>query len=188
MIFNLVRNCLRNLSIERMSFLNVVLALGGGTLLVILICSPLLYWAELPHEDANIKNFPDALWLCFMIVTTIGFGDFYPVSLLGRLIAVPLAATGIGVFGTLAGYFGSMLLDRVVRQATTDMLHEQNKRIEMLVNQNKELNTHIRDISAENQELNHMIMKLAQDNTALNRKIDHDTDEILKALKNNNQA
>jgi len=174
---------LRFLSISKMNFLSVLVTLGTLTVLVIAICAPILLWAESSFEKANIKTVEDAIWLSFMIVTTIGFGDFYPVSTLGRIIAVPLAATGIGVFGTFAGYLGSMVLDRVVRQATTDMLHAQNHRIEMLSNQNNQLNETIKEIANENKELNKLIVKISAQNEALNRKIEQDTDQILQALK-----
>ncbi|SCA56350.1 hypothetical protein MTBPR1_20198 [Candidatus Terasakiella magnetica] len=183
MIVSLFQKYIRYFSISKMDYISVFITLGGVTLLVIALCAPVLYWAEASAVDANIKSFEDAVWLSFMIVTTIGFGDFYPVTGLGRFIAIPLAATGIGVFGTLAGYIGSVVLDKVVRQATTDMLHQQNSRIELLAKQNNELNAHIREIASENKELNRMIVELSKNNEALNRKIDHDTDEILKALR-----
>jgi uncharacterized protein YdbL (DUF1318 family) len=183
MIFTVIEKCFPRLVLSRMTLLSVILWLGGLTLLVISLCAPVLYWAESSDPNANIQNWADSIWLSFMIVTTIGFGDFYPVTWVGRLIAVPLAATGIGVFGTLAGYLGSMLLDKVVRQATTDMLHEQNDRIEKLAQQNHDLNANIENMTAENKELNNLIHKISQENSELNKKIDHDTDEILKALR-----
>ena len=45
--------------------------------------------------DDNITNFGDALWYSFAIVTTIGLGDKYPVSLVGRLVSVFLGIYGI---------------------------------------------------------------------------------------------
>jgi len=176
MNFHFIRVCFRYLSISKLDFISVFLTLGGVTILVVGICAPLLYWAEADLEGANITNIADAIWLCFMIVTTIGFGDHYPISLIGRLTAVPLAATGIGVFGTLAGYFGSIILDKVVRQASTDMLHDQNRRIEQLTKQNQELNETIKAVAYENKELNRMILELSH-------KVDKDTDDILVALK-----
>jgi len=178
-----IRKYFRFLSISKLDFVSVFISLGGVTLLVVTACAPLLYWAEVGNSDANIKTWGDSIWLSFMIVTTIGFGDFYPVTTLGRILAVPLAATGIGVFGTLAGYFGSIILDNVVRQATTDMLHEQNRRIEELSKQNNLLNETIHEIASENKELNRFIVELSKNNELLNKKIDRDTDEILAALR-----
>lgn len=183
MNFHVIRVYFRYLSIARLDFLSVFLVLGGVTLVVIGVCAPLLYWAESAQPDANITNLGDAIWLCFMIVTTIGFGDHYPITLIGRIAAVPLAATGIGVFGTLAGYFGSIILDRVVRQASTDMLHQQNSRIEQLAKQNQELNEIIRSVAYENKELNRMIVELTKSNKEIIRKVDQDTDDILDYLR-----
>nr|CRH05397.1 putative Ion transporter [Candidatus Magnetococcus massalia] len=183
MFSHLFRRLFHTLHPSRAQLFGVMSVLGGVTLAVMLISAPLMLHFESLHPEANVKNLGDALWLTFMIVTTVGFGDFYPVSLGGRLMAVPLAACGIGLFGTLAGYLGSMILDRVVRAATTDMLHEQNSRIETLVSQNRQMAVAIKQISEENSELNRAIVALAKQNSALNQKIDADTNEILELLQ-----
>lgn len=58
-------------------------------------------------ESGNIKNGPDALWWAFVTMTTVGYGDFYPVSVGGRTVAVILMLVGIGLFGTFTGYVAS---------------------------------------------------------------------------------
>lgn len=173
---------MRFLSISKMSMVSVIVTLGSITFAAIAISAPLLFWAESGQENANIRSLGDAIWLCFMIVTTIGFGDFYPVSLLGRLVAVPLAACGIGMFGTLAGYFGSLLLDKIVRQATTDMLHSQNRRIEELSKMNNQLNTAIHGVAEENKRLNELIVEISKQNKLLNAQISEDTRQILAKI------
>ncbi len=52
---------------------------------------------------ANIHTAEDALWWSMATVTTVGYGDTYPVTNAGRLIASVLMVTGIGLFGTLSG-------------------------------------------------------------------------------------
>ena len=51
--------------------------------------------------DANITQAEEALWWAFVTVTTVGYGDVYPVTSAGRVLAALLMAIGIGLFGTL---------------------------------------------------------------------------------------
>ena len=60
--------------------------------------------------DSNIKDAEDAAWWSVTTVTTVGYGDKYPVTPAGRLIAVALMITGVGLFGTLSGVIASFFL------------------------------------------------------------------------------
>jgi voltage-gated potassium channel len=60
--------------------------------------------------DGNIKTASDALWWSFTTISTIGYGEFYPVTTAGRLIAASLIVFGVGVFGTLSGLIASWFL------------------------------------------------------------------------------
>jgi voltage-gated potassium channel len=62
---------------------------------------------EAAHEDGNIRTAGDALWWAITTVTTVGYGDFYPVTFEGRVVAVVLMVTGVGTFATLAGALAS---------------------------------------------------------------------------------
>lgn len=57
---------------------------------------------------SNIKTAADALWWSFVTITTVGYGDFYPTTSLGRCIAVLLMAGGVGLFGTFTAYVASL--------------------------------------------------------------------------------
>lgn len=52
-------------------------------------------------EEPTMANFPDALWYCFAVVTTIGFGDFYATTLIGRVVTVVLGLYGIVVVAVI---------------------------------------------------------------------------------------
>ncbi len=54
-----------------------------------------------PLVEPSITNYWDGMWYCFAIVTTIGFGDFYATSLLGRILSVILGIYGIVVVAIL---------------------------------------------------------------------------------------
>lgn len=56
---------------------------------------------------SNIFTAGDALWWAFVTITTVGYGDLYPVTLEGRLVAVILMTTGVGLFGTFTAFVAS---------------------------------------------------------------------------------
>lgn len=60
--------------------------------------------------DSNISTGGDALWWAFATITTVGYGDRYPVTLEGRLTAAVLMAAGVALFGTLSGLVASWFL------------------------------------------------------------------------------
>jgi len=62
--------------------------------------------------ESNIKTASDALWWSFVTITTVGYGDFYPTTLLGRIIAGVLMTAGIGLFGTFTAYVASFFLQQ----------------------------------------------------------------------------
>jgi voltage-gated potassium channel len=92
--------------------------------------------AELAFEQhaagTNIHDFGDALWWAIVTVTTVGYGDKYPVSAGGRGVAVVLMLTGIGLVGVLSASVASYF---VGQRAEGDMaeLHRRLDRIEALL-------------------------------------------------------
>jgi voltage-gated potassium channel len=66
--------------------------------------------AERGVEGANIQNFPDALWWALASVTTVGYGDRFPVTEDGRYIATILMLVGIGLFSSLTALLAAWVL------------------------------------------------------------------------------
>jgi voltage-gated potassium channel len=66
---------------------------------------------EASTSDGNIRTAGDALWWAFATVTTVGYGDLYPVTMEGRVVAVVLMVTGVGTFATLAGALASWFME-----------------------------------------------------------------------------
>ncbi len=64
------------------------------------------------HINSNVNNFFDALWWAIVTVTTVGYGDIYPVTWEGRIVGILLMFFGIGLVGTIAGFTGSYFMDR----------------------------------------------------------------------------
>jgi voltage-gated potassium channel len=78
----------------------VIIELGAFLVLV----------AEQSSPDANIKTALDAIWWTYVTITTVGYGDRYPVTTAGRLVGILVLTTGVAVFATFAGYISSKLL------------------------------------------------------------------------------
>ncbi len=60
--------------------------------------------------DSNIKTAEDALWWSYVTITTVGYGDRYPVTTGGRIIGALLMTGGVGLFGTFTGFVSSWFL------------------------------------------------------------------------------
>jgi voltage-gated potassium channel len=79
---------------------------------------------EAGHPDANIRTGGDAIWWAFVTVTTVGYGDLYPVTGEGRVIAVGLMIIGIGLFGTFTGALASLILSPGSGSASSSQLDD----------------------------------------------------------------
>jgi len=71
-------------------------------------------WLVLLFEDkakgSNIHDYPDALWWAIVTVTTVGYGDRFPVTEGGRVVAVILMLVGIGLIGVLTATVASVFI------------------------------------------------------------------------------
>jgi voltage-gated potassium channel len=92
-----------------------------GLILPILVftCSLGVYEAEHTAQGANITQYGDALWWAFVTITTIGYGDYYPVTFEGRAIAVLLMLSGLALVSVITVSFASWFLDRMNIEVTT---------------------------------------------------------------------
>jgi voltage-gated potassium channel len=91
--------------------------------LLVMFCSIGILICEQQNPDANIKTAGDAIWWSVATITTVGYGDVYPVTAEGRILAMVLMISGIGLFGTLSGLAASFFLGS--RQQT--IVHEESK-------------------------------------------------------------
>jgi voltage-gated potassium channel len=88
---------------------------AGSALLVVLflvivlleVGSALELAIESRAPGGNIKNASDAIWYTYVTVTTVGYGDRYPVTNAGRVVGVLIMTIGVGLFGTLTGFLAN---------------------------------------------------------------------------------
>jgi voltage-gated potassium channel len=93
---------------NRGQYAAVITVLSAGIVLV--AASILVLQFESKDPDANIKTGGDALWWGMVTLTTVGYGDRFPVTLLGRTTAVFVMVAGIGIIGALASILASLLV------------------------------------------------------------------------------
>jgi len=84
------------------------------TLVVALVMVFTIAWlvliAEQSNPNANIKTYHDAVWWAFVTITTVGYGDYYPVTGWGQSFAVILMFFGLGIIGVLSSYLSSTFI------------------------------------------------------------------------------
>jgi voltage-gated potassium channel len=69
--------------------------------------------AERTVAGSNIKTFGSALWWAVVTVTTVGYGDHFPVTLQGRVVAGGLMIGGVALIGVVTASFAAWFIDRV---------------------------------------------------------------------------
>ncbi len=82
------------------------------TFLCIFLGTLSILYLESGVEGANIKTARDALWWVFATVTTVGYGDFTPITNEGRILAVLLMSAGIGIFGIFSVQCTQLILNK----------------------------------------------------------------------------
>jgi voltage-gated potassium channel len=83
-------------------FISILLLLEFGSIGIL--------FAESAYPEANIKTASDAIWWVFVSITTVGYGDRFPVTDAGRLIGVVTLTVGVGLFGVVTGYLANFFL------------------------------------------------------------------------------
>ena len=83
-------------------------------------------------SDSNIQSIPDAIWWAITTVTTVGYGDRFPVTAGGRAVAAVLMVLGIALFGFLAGSLASFFFERHEEKELDPQLEEINDRLERI--------------------------------------------------------
>lgn len=86
----------------------------SSTIILILSSTLVLY---LEQDVGNIKTAEDALWWSYITITTVGYGDLYPVTNEGRLAASVLILNGIAIFGALVSYMTSQV--NIIKKKST---------------------------------------------------------------------
>jgi voltage-gated potassium channel len=101
---------------------------------LVLVAAALELGFEGRAHGSTIHNYGDALWWAIVTVTTVGYGDQYPVTAGGRAVAVVLMLVGIGLIGVLTATVASYFVEEKAESEKAE-LTERLDRLEMLLTQ-----------------------------------------------------
>jgi voltage-gated potassium channel len=98
---------------ERRHELLLTISIAG---FVLLVASTLMYWAEADAQPDKFGSIPRSMWWCIITLTTVGYGDAYPVTVLGRFLSGFVALAGIGLIAMPTGILAAAFSDVVQRR------------------------------------------------------------------------
>jgi voltage-gated potassium channel len=127
---------------------NALLTILLLVLVLLQFGSMAVFAAEQSSPDANIKTGGEAVWWAFVSITTVGYGDYTPVTPLGRTIAIVILATGVALFGALSGFLAHFFLSPPPRDITQTAAYGERDPLAMLAELEASLSDQVRSISA----------------------------------------
>ncbi len=118
-----------------------------------------IFIIESDNPASNIKTAEDALWWGLVTISTVGYGDYYPVTTAGRLISSILIISGVSLFGVISGYIASSFS----RPSAEEEKEEETDRaiLKQLLIENQDLK---KQMQSELSDLRKQIEKLNQKN------------------------
>ena len=104
-------------------------ALRGRVLIFVLSSAMLLIYAgalavldaEANSPGSNLTTFGDAVWWAMTTITTVGYGDHYPVTVLGRCVAAGLMIGGVAVLGVVTASVASWMVQSVAEETAAEI-------------------------------------------------------------------
>ena len=94
---------------------------------LLIIASSLMFFAEHDAQPEVFSSIPASMWWGVVTLTTVGYGDIYPVTTVGKLLGASLACFGIGVFVLPAGIVASGFAKEVSDEIVTESVQSQSR-------------------------------------------------------------
>ncbi|GAA1468173.1 potassium channel family protein [Microbacterium thalassium] len=117
---------------------SLAIYMGGASVLLIVVGALAVLDAERTDPAASIRTFGEALWWAFVTMTTVGYGDYSPVTATGQIIAVVLMLGGIALLGVVTGSIASWIVEKVSdadaeqAAATAGHIHQLEDKVDQL--------------------------------------------------------
>lgn len=84
--------------------------------ILLVLASSIMYYAEHLEQPDKFSSIPAAMWWGVATLTTVGYGDIFPVTLLGKLLSAVIAVLSIGIFALPTGIIGSGFIEEMSKQ------------------------------------------------------------------------
>jgi len=84
--------------------------------IIIVLASSLMFFVENPAQPQIFTSIPAAMWWAVATLTTVGYGDIYPITPLGKFLGAIVAVMGIGLFALPAGLLGSAFIEEIQKR------------------------------------------------------------------------
>ncbi|MDC0325713.1 ion transporter [bacterium] len=98
-------------------------------ILLLVISSSLLYYCENGAQPDDFSSIPATMWWSVATLTTVGYGDMYPVTLLGKICASAVAIIGIGMFALPTGILGAGFVEVIQKKKNRNSCPHCGKKI-----------------------------------------------------------
>jgi voltage-gated potassium channel len=85
-------------------------------LLMIIMSASFMYFAENEAQPDKFSDIPSTVWWAVMTLTTVGYGDIFPITTLGKCLTMVIAILGIGMFALPVGIFGAGFVEEIQKQ------------------------------------------------------------------------
>lgn len=145
-VFLVLRKSLKSITTEKIAG-----SIASIVIIVVFVSAFLVWQVEKDAEGATITSLRTAFWWAVVTTTTVGYGDYTPVTPIGRLIAMVVMMVGIGLIGTISATVASWFINRrsppkppaqneaAATQLSTDAHAELLARLERLSLQQEEI-------------------------------------------------
>lgn len=85
-------------------------------LILLIISSSLVYYAENAAQPQSFSSIPASMWWGVSALTTVGYGDIYPITPIGKFLGAIISMLGIGMFALPAGILGSGFIEEIQKR------------------------------------------------------------------------
>ncbi|MFZ1729023.1 MAG: ion transporter [Bacteroidota bacterium] len=91
-----------------------------AVLLLLTLASSIMYVAENQAQPEAFSSIPKSMWWGITTLTTVGYGDVYPVTTIGKVFAAMIALLGVGIFALPAGILASGFSEEIAKPKDND--------------------------------------------------------------------